>query len=458
MATPISSLIVSSELVTIRGWVETIRSQKLRHFVILRDGAGQSHRVQVVIPRDICDSLPIESYVQITGTVQTVPEKARTYRGFELQATDLKVLGASDSSVASICPKDAGPGVKLAQRHIYLRDPTFASKTVLRTHLIRAIRKFFTKTSCTEIFPPSFVGTQCEGGATLFKVQYPGVGFDKDVDADDTLGEDETTMGFAYLTQSSQFYLEYALPSLGDVFCIAPSFRKELSHTRRHLTEFMHAESEWSGIFTLEDHIEKLRQLVKGVITVFLKYGEVLLKELDLYERVTGLLEMCDTSIVLTHREAIDYCRAHKIYKDETTETYFDYSDDIPEAQERRIIDEIGKIVYLVRFPTVQKSFYMQEAEDDPTYALGVDVEFPGVGECIGSGVRVHDVDVLRRRLAEQQLDEKDYREYIDLRRFGPGRTSGMGMGVDRFLTWLLGSYSIREVVTFPRYPGRVFP
>ena len=457
MITPIRDLPSKvGEKVAVLGIAKSIRSQKKFSFIELGYGVDQ---VQVIVQPDTIEGITEGSYIRIIGEVKKLPDKYHSTLPVEVACHSIQVLGRCESDLKSQCATDSGPEVKLAKRHFYFRDQRFALITRARGQLIQAIRDHFQSSHCTEIVPPSFTGVECEGGATLFKVQHPGKAHDKPMTA--------------YLTQSSQFALEMMLPGVGDCFCIAPSFRAEHSHTRRHLTEFLHAESEWGGIVTFEDHLQKLRELVRGILTHFLRIGEVTLRELarhdyitssgekrkiDTFQRVMDLRKMADDQIVLTHQDAIKECRERGIYKDRESKTHFDERDDIPEAQERLLIDAIGKIVLLVKFPREFKSFYMALDPLDESRVLGCDVEVPGVGEIIGSGVREADYTRLQQRLLEQKLKPEDYAEYLDLRKYGFCQTSGMGLGVDRMLVWLLGVDSIRDVVTFPRFPGYLAP
>lgn len=450
---------------TIRGWVHEITHLKTRSFIIVRDGASAESRIQSIIANDIAvllevqtgrtverKSLVCETYIEMEGIVKLLPKGTFSFKAIELEATKIVILCKSESSFCERCPQNAKSEVKLEERHLYIRNAHFGLITTLRSIFVKSIRDHFEGSDSVEIFPPSFVGNQCEGGSTLFALDYPAK---------------DTGNVPAYLTQSSQFYLEYALPGVGDCHCISPSFRAERSQTRRHLTEFLHAECEWGGVLTMEEHLHKLTQLLKGIISKFLAHGRKFLDELGKTDHVEKLLQMCDDIAIVTHKKAIEYCREHKIYKDNDTETHFGPEDDIPEMQERKMIDKMNKIVFLVKFPKTFKSFYFLTFDDgtdtpSPGYpsdtVYGCDVEVPGVGEIIGSGVREYDEHKLRESIHKNGLKEADYKEYLDLRKYGAGRTSGMGLGVDRFFTWMLEAYTIRDVVTFPRYPGRLTP
>ncbi len=82
-----------------------------------------------------------------------------------------------------------------------------------------------------------------------------------------------------------------------------------------------------------------------------------------------------------------------------------------------------------------------------------------GYGEIIGGGQRIHDLDLLLKRLDEHNLPREAFDWYIDLRKYGSRcRTAGFGMGVERFVAWMCGLEHIRETIAFPRMLYRTRP
>lgn len=442
------------ETVTIKGWIDTIRTGKKTHFYVLRQ--SPTSQVQVVVPADLISKLEQpptpESYVAITGVVKCLPAEAHSFLPVEIHAHSIDVISLAKSDFPHRCPSGCGPDVQLAQRHLYIRDKKFAINQMLLTSLIDGFRGYFRDSDMHEVIPPSFTSLQCEGGSTLFSLKHPGKTSDKPMDV--------------FLNQSAQFYLEMALAALGGAgtWCVAQSYRAENSHTRRHTTEYTHVEAEWSDMPSIEAHGDRLIQMCKGAISRWIESSEVLLKAAGKYESAQKKLKMLDDVVLLHHKDAITMLRKLGVKKTVTDkdgqkiEVDFDDDDDIEEAQERWLTDKIGKIILLWGFPRKHKSFYMALDPKDQERVLGIDMLVPGVGEIIGSGIRVSTSKQLRERLEEQKLDPATYTSYTDLRDYGFAMTSGMGLGATRTMCWLLDEFHIRDVTMFPRFPGYAAP
>jgi len=436
-------------LTTVIGAVMTIRSGKKKTFLDVRSRDGFS--VQVVCLTPELPRLTVQSYVRIVGKQCALPAGVYSQQTYEIQVSSevegssFSVLSLADEDTTQHCPPDASPAVRLDQRLFLFRDPRFILTMRMIDHLSKAFRCHFRAIGSVEVTPPSFTGVECEGGATLFKLDHPGRSTTEPVPA--------------FLTQSSQFALEYVLPGVGKCcHCLAPSFRAEHSLTRRHLTEFMHGECEWEGVMSMDEHVQHLREMLVGITSFFLRLAEKELVEYGAFERVRKILVDIQGGVTLTHREMIEYCRTHDIYKDEEKKEHFGDRDDVPEKQERAFVDSVGKVVFLTHFPREFKSFYMALDPVDPSYVLGCDVLVPTVGEVVGSGVREQDFERLTQRLVEAGLKPDDYREYLALRRSGFRMTSGMGLGMGRLLCWYLEIFSIRDATAFPRFPGYLRP
>ncbi|VDI50827.1 Hypothetical predicted protein [Mytilus galloprovincialis] len=229
------------------------------------------------------------------------------------------------------------------------------------------------------------------------------------------------------------------------------SFRAEHSRTRRHLSEYTHIEGELPFI-DFEDLLQHVEDLICGVVDRVMAspYGKIV-RELnpDFQPPKRPFMRM-------KYVDAIEYLRNNNIKKDD--DTFYEFGDDIPEAPERKMTDKINLPIFLTHFPTEIKSFYMQRCKDDPRVTESVDVLMPGVGEITGGSMRIWHEQELQEGFKREGIDPKPYYWYLDQRKYGTCPHGGYGLGLERFICWLLKIDHIRDVVLYPRFTERCKP
>ncbi|KAJ3252944.1 hypothetical protein HDU77_004851 [Chytriomyces hyalinus] len=425
--------------IIVNGWVHNLRVQgKDMMFLVLRDGTGL---MQCLMKGRLChtyDALTLtrESTVKVYGKLNEVPEGKKAPGGHELVVDYWEIIGkapAGEENYENQFNEESNPEVLYNLRHLVIRENKASSILKMRSLVIKAFRSHFESKGVTEITPPLMVQTQVEGGATLFGFKY--------------YGED------AYLTQSSQLYLETTLPSVGDSFCIAESFRAENSHTRRHLSQFSHCEAEYAFI-DFDELLQNIEDMICGVVDAVMNdpLGAQIMKELN-----PDFKPPSRPFKRMPYTDAIAWLNERNIINEKTGKP-FEFGEDIPESPERRMTDTINEPIFLCKFPVEIKSFYMKRCDDDRRLTDSVDVLMPGVGEIVGGSMRISDFQELMDAYKREGIDADPYYWFTDQRKYGTCEHGGFGLGVERFIAWLLNCYSVRETCWYPRFPGRCQP
>jgi len=415
--------------VTVNGWVTTTRSSGKIAFVVLRDGSGlvQCVLAKKEVPEETWNRFQVltqEASVAATGVVR---EDARSPGGFELQLSQIEILGTSVDF--PITPKEHGTSYLFEHRHLWLRSSRQTAIARVRHEVIQAIRDFFYNNGFTLVDTPILTGSIGEQAGELFSTDY-------------------FELGKAYLAQTGQLYVEAAAAALGKVYCFGPTFRAEKSKTRRHLTEFWMVEPEVA--FNDSDANMKLQeQFISYIVERALERRQ---EELKLLERDVAPLEKIRPPFPrISYTDAV--ARLNTLGSDMT------WGADLGGDDETLLAKEHEKPLFVFNYPKQVKAFYMKENPDDPRTVLNNDCLAPeGYGEIIGGSQREDSYDRLLARIKEQGLDPDAYRWYLDLRKYGTFVHSGFGLGVERTVAWICGVPHVRECIAFPRQVHRIYP
>ena len=439
----------------LQGWIRTRRDSKGGFsFLEINDGSCFGN-IQIVADGDLenyeshIKKLTAGCSVTVEGTVK---ESGGKGQATEMQADSIIVHGWADPETYPLQKKRHSFEKLREWAHLRPRTNTFGSVARVRNQICRSIHNFFQEEQFLYIHTPVITASDCEGAGEMFKVTT----LDLKIPPLQN-GAVDYTMDFfdrpTYLTVSGQLEAEIYATSLGKVYTFGPTFRAENSNTSRHLAEFWMVEPE-VAFNELEDNMALAERFLKRI------FGDVLEncdEDMQFFQdRIDDTVLATLQGVVsadfvrLTYTEAID--RLHRSGKD--FEFPITWGSDLQSEHERYLTEEeFQSPVILYDYPRTIKPFYMYCNDDEKT-VRAMDVLVPKVGEIIGGSQREDRLDVLQRRMADQDLEPDEYWWYLDLRRYGTVPHSGFGLGLERAVQFVTGMANIRDVIPFPRTPG----
>ncbi|OJJ51415.1 hypothetical protein ASPZODRAFT_55344 [Penicilliopsis zonata CBS 506.65] len=488
--------------IRVQGFIRSVRKQKRFAFAEISDGSTVKPVQAILTPGQATD-LSTGTAVEISGLWKACPPgKEQTH---ELQTTDVTVVGAADPETYPIQKKYHSPEFLRQIPHLRLRTPFNSLLARFRSECSYQLGNAFRDHRAggfTQVHAPLITSSDCEGAGETFTIL-----------PRESMGTDPEVSGHffrtpKYLTVSSQLHLEAYAAELGSVWALTPVFRAEKSDTPRHLSEFYMLEAEVNfmrDLGALTDLVEDLiRDLTRRLydtpvaqeILSTKRTGESGGQEGStqgdaLRQRWLGLMEGPRWRRI-TYTEAIKMLQ-HAVEHDGAVFEYApSWTGGLQLEHEKYIVETIcrNQPVFVTDYPAAVKPFYMLPSEgstgvksqEDSTVAC-FDLLLPEICEVAGGSLREHRlpniIENMRRHglIKQQEEDASEGAErkpdgqaypytspdedlghlqwYADLRRWGTAPHGGFGLGYDRFLGYLAGVSSVRDVVPFPRYFGR---
>ncbi|MFP4362564.1 MAG: asparagine--tRNA ligase [Spirochaetia bacterium] len=441
----------SEQEIRVNGWIRTKRDSKDFAFLQINDGTTMSNlqifaEKAVLQDSSILDEITTGASIAVTGTLVESPGKGQNV---ELRATDITLYGKAPADEYPLQKKRHSFEFLREIAHLRPRTNTFGAVARVRNTLSFAIHSFFQEKGFLYVHTPVITGSDCEGAGEMFQVTT--LPFEKIKNAAD--GIDYTRDFFGKktsLTVSGQLEAETYATALSKVYTFGPTFRAENSNTSRHLAEFWMIEPE-VAFCDIQGNMDLAEDFLKYIILWVLDRCS---EDMEFFNKriqpglIDSLKKVAESDFKqLTYTEAIEILeKANKKF-----EFPISWGADLQSEHEKYLTEEVfhGPVT-VIDYPKEIKSFYMKLNSDGKT-VRAMDVLVPRLGEIIGGSQREDDYQVLRSRIQEMGLDEKDYWWYLDLRKYGSVPHSGFGLGFERLVQYVTGMQNIRDVIPFPR-------
>ncbi len=461
-------------MITVHGWVRTMRDSKNLVFIHINDGScfasiqltydrnNTSTAINSSIMEDNLKKITTGASIKAEGKIIKSPAKGQA---IEVQLTSIIVLGCCNPEIYPLQKKATSMEFLRENAHLRARTNTFGAVFRMRNQMAFAIHSFFQERGFQYINTPLITCSDAEGAGEMFqittlspeKIAETGIKAGAKGKSPETAAElvnyKKDFFGKkASLTVSGQLEAETLATALSRVYTFGPTFRAENSNTARHLSEFWMVEPEMA-FFDLQDDMDTAEEFIKYLLNWALtKCSEDLaFFNKRIKPRLTETLE----HVVKTPFKRVSYTEAITELEKHIDKFEFKpyWGCDLQTEHERYLTEHVYKgPVMVYNYPKEIKAFYMKLNDDNKT-VKAVDVLVPGLGEIIGGSEREEDYDKLLEACNSRKMDMSNYEWYLDLRRFGTVPHSGFGLGFERLLLYVTGMANIRDVIPYPRAP-----
>lgn len=492
------------EEIEAKGWVAKSRTSKTNIFIVLRDGTGFA---QCIVSLDdvgeetfeVAKRLTQESSIAVTATIV---KDDRQIGGYELHVKTLSVYHLSTDY--PITPKEHGVKFLTDRRHLWLRSSRPWAVMRVRNQIIMGIHEFFQNDGFVQMDAPLFTGSACEGTTDLFETDF--FGDPAYLSQSGQLYGEAMAMAMGKIyTFGPTFRAEKSNTSrhLAEFWMIEPEMAFYTNEMNMEVIErfIKHVINRVLKNCTLEletlgrdiSKLEKVNKpfprvsytdsvkILNGTMDVNGRNAitvqetdlanaleQITVKKAEIAEREKVIKGGVKKGVRKFNERKIQELRADIAQHEEDARNIpkwiesaknFKDGEDFGGSDETVLTRVFDAPVMVYNWPTKIKAFYMKEVDGHPEFVKGVDLLAPeGFGEIVGGSERETDIEVLIRKIAEHELDQKDFEWYLDLRRYGSVPHSGFGLGLERIVRWVCNLDHIRETIPFPRRYGRLFP
>jgi beta-aspartyl-peptidase (threonine type) len=265
-----------------------------------------------------------------------------------------------------------------------------------------------------------------------------------------------------YLADSMQFGLEYILRlnrAARGTYYLTPSFRGE-DHDSTHLNQFFHAECELVGPIdkAMEVAERYISHMCRYILTTNSHEITAMAGSTDHVKRLLKLLVNNGNRFrSITMEEALRLDGFQRNYWDWAVPENEEHGRKITRKGEVFLINHFGGAVWLTEMDHLSVPFYQAFKDGDRSKGKCADLLL-GMGETLGLGERHITAEDAKTALKHHKVPAEKYQWYLDIRNEGTVlQTSGWGIGLERFMCWLIGHDDVRDCQVVPRLKGQVF-